>query len=698
MFSAGLPDSLLLVLAASALIAGARRTAGVLTDEPLSLVISTIVLFAATAVAEALLLGLVGLSGNAVALSGLAMLSGLGVCVALPPAGGELVAAARSAVSRAGPTARITGAGALGALIGVIATQLRRPILGEDAIIYHLPEVIGFVQSGHAGRVLPEIYGLPVGNYPLTQEVLLSWFTGISHGYSAMLLVTLAGAPLLALAGWLGLQELDVRPRVQTLVLSAVLLSPMVVQAWVRPGTDLPATDWLACCWALCLAARRQPALLAVAIVAAGLALGTKTTVATWSIVVLLYALWGARADLASHRRALLMSLAIAILCGLLWYLRNWLEHGSPLWPFASLPGGQALPPVLAHLSTSLLERPRATLLEHLDLYGTTLAGAVVLLLGGALCILPGLRLSARALTIAAAAVVLGIVEYAAGPVTGLPRGGGFLFGELFPSTLRYLMPVLAASGVAFGLAASSDSRPVRMAVLFALAGALVWNLRSDVSAGFGIAYDGWLWTGLVLGGLTAALGCRLAGSSASSTAASPSTPKAARSMFGPSGSARPAPAWSGCALTAGTGILSALILAAGSHSFSQRLAGTDNYADAVTRFMVQQPTFLSGQTGIATSFTGLGQLAGNSLQHPLTLVPVHISCGQVAELHVRDYLIIATYEQEAPPSLQRLLPFGNVLSCLRADRWTPIFRNQRYAIYAPPALRAVSGHLAAPR
>ena len=44
--------------------------------------------------------------------------------------------------------------------------------------------------STYSGAVLRAYYQLPVGNYPLTNEVLMSWMTGISHGFAALTLWT----------------------------------------------------------------------------------------------------------------------------------------------------------------------------------------------------------------------------------------------------------------------------------------------------------------------------------------------------------------------------------------------------------------------------------------------------------------------------------------------------------------------------
>src|SRR5205807_5231542 len=97
-----------------------------------------------------------------------------------------------------------------GGALAFVAILLHRPEPGYDGITYHIPEVAGFVQGGHPGAVLRAYYQLPVGNYPLTNEVLMSWMTGVSHGFASLTLWTPLSALLLLAAGWLGLRRLGV--------------------------------------------------------------------------------------------------------------------------------------------------------------------------------------------------------------------------------------------------------------------------------------------------------------------------------------------------------------------------------------------------------------------------------------------------------------------------------------------------------
>jgi hypothetical protein len=676
-------DSLLLVVAIGALLAGAGRVSARLTDEPLPRALAAVVVFGAAAVVEALLLGLLGLSGSPAALTGLAVLSGLLAWVVCPTPVTSLVGEMGAAVAAARWPVRGAAGAAIGLLGAVAAIQLRRPILGQDAVTYHLPEVIGYVQSGHAGRIFGDFYGLPVGNYPITEEVLLSWFTGISHGYAALMLTTLATVPLLMLAGWVGLGELDVPPALRYLALAGFVLVPLVCEAWVQPGTDLQATTWLVCCAALCLAARRSPALLAGALVAAGLALGTKTTVATWSVVVLAVALWFGRGALRSHWRALLAGLMLGVACGLTWYLRNWVEHGSPLWPFSSFPHGDPRPAIINYLTTSLLQSFHRTLLDHLHPYASALSGGAVLVLGGILCGIPGAVVRRRRVMIAALVVLLGTIEYAAGPITGLPPTGGLLVGVV-GSTLRYLMPVFAAGTVALALAAADPAPLLRWLGRLGIAGVLVWDLTTDLEAKFHLAFDGWLWVGVLLGFLTAlaagpVIRRAVHGASPTKVFSFPAE-RVHRERLARAGAPRVAVALLGL-----TGSIAVLVLAAGSHHFTQRHAATLDFAQGVGIFLDTQPGYLDTDVAVASSKTGMGQLAGDRLQHPLSVIPQHATCQAVARLHATDYLVV-----EIPPPaersglLKRLAPAGNVVDCVVAARWVPAYDDGDYAVYAP--------------
>jgi hypothetical protein len=705
--SAGvLADSLLLVIALAALAAAALRLAARLVDDPLPRLVAAAALGAAAAVIEALALGLFGLSGRPGALTGLAVLTWLAVRLRTPaparPLGGEL-----QRVLTTARLAQLAGLGALaGLLLAVALTELHRPVLGRDAVTYHLPEVIGFVQSGHTGRVLQDFYGLPVGNYPITQEVLLAWAVGISHGFAAALLLTLATVPLLLGAGWLGLAQLGVNRAVAAVALGGLALVPLVLAAWTQPGTDLEALTWLVCCGALCLSAREHRGLLAPALVAGGLGVGTKTTVVTWVVVILVLTAWSQRGALATHWRQLLAAAVAAGLCGLVWYLRNWIDHGSPLWPFSAFPGGDPRPQLIDYLSTSLLESLQRTLLDHLHDYASAVSGGVVLVLGGSLCVAPGVVVRRRRLVLAGAVAAAGALEYAAGPVTGLPPHGADLLGVI-GSTLRYLMPVFGAGAVALALTASDPNRVVAALGWLGLVGTVVWDVVSDAAARFHLPFDGWLLPGIIAGALilpalgillrrrtdapchflrlyrpksdTHALGPRRA----TAAAAARTTAAAARTTAAAARTTAAAARGTATAIAAATAAIATLALAAGSTHFGYRNAATQDFAAPVGGFLLTQPGYRNSDVPVATSGTGLAQLAGDRLQHPLSVIPEHASCATVAADRRRGWVVA----ELAPAGTQtaalaHVIQRGTAPGCLAGVQ--PVFDDGPYAVYPP--------------
>ena len=174
-------------------------------------------------------------------------------------------------------------------------------------------------------------------------------------------------------------------------------------------------------------------------------------------------ALWRCRARLAAIGWPLGAAVLAAGVAGGTWYVRNLIEHGSPLWPFVAAPGGDPVPQGVQLVSHTMLERLQVTLLDHLGPYVTGVSGSTVLLVGGVL--VPVLTLRRRPL-LAAAAAALGALAWANAPVTGRPD-----LPVLFPATatsVRYLLPVFAAGALGLALAASDGPRRLRVLPLAA--------------------------------------------------------------------------------------------------------------------------------------------------------------------------------------------------------------------------------------
>jgi len=639
---------LLLIGSLAALSAAAFRVASTLTPSGLERALAASVLVAAAIVVEALALGLVGLSGTPVALCAGALLTWLGVRSRFSAP--ELSAAAEigSWWADLSPRSRAGIGAAAGLGVGILASILRRPEPGYDGLTYHLPEVVAFVQSGHAGTVITSNYGLPVGSYPITNEVLLSWLTGISRGFSALTVWTPVSAGLLVLAGWAGMRRLGVAAGIRTLALAALIAGPLLVVALPQPGTDLPALSWLACCATLCLASAERPALLAPALLAFGLAAGTKTTAASLGVVVLGAALWVCRRSLAQRKRELALGAVGALIVGGTWYIRNLIAHGSPLWPFYATSWGTPVPQDIRLVSPTMLGHLQSTLFDHLSAYTSGISGSTVLVLAGVF--VPLLARRRRSL-LAAGAVALGALAWANAPVTGAPEIAALAVGAR--SSIRYLLPVFAAGSVALAVAAGDGSRPVRGLALLALAGALAWGLVTDAQHSFYVA-GGW---GLLVLGAGA-------GAVVAALVAPARLPRFGR-----------------LALAA----MLSVALAASASGFIARHAAVPTEIDAsLSAVLGADPAYANGHAPVAAAPFIPGLLAGDTLAHRVTLISEHASCAEVLARARRGLIVIDSVDNVPIPGHPHLvlLARGTAPACLAGQ--TPRLTVGSFRIYGP--------------
>ncbi|HEV2818971.1 MAG TPA: hypothetical protein VGW11_00540 [Solirubrobacteraceae bacterium] len=481
-----LGQHVLLGLSVAGLGAAGLRAAGALGARGLPRVLSAAALGWAAAVVQALGLGVVGLGASPVALALAATLTWLLArwrLEARAPAPREELAAwwqRRSAPARA-------ATGALSAVaVGWTAWQLRHPLIGIDGLLYHVALPAVWIQEGSPGALVELVAGLPVANYPVTSEVALTWAIGLSGSWVAASVINVAMIVLLALAAFVGLRGAGVATAQAGLGATALAALPIVMVQLGGPATDLPAVAWLVVAAALgCVAARGwgaqapSPALLAAALVAAGLAVGTKTTTALPVLCALGAAAWPLRGALRSATRPLAAGAVAAALVGLLWPLRNLLLHGSPLWPFVPGPFGDPTPPVMAAVEARFIDDPGGLLALRADAYLEVLSGGVLLLLGGLFA--PLVRRS-RAALIAAGVTALAVASWTFAPYTGLEEEALAVGG------LRYLLPALAAATAALCLASVGADRTVRRAVAVVLGLALVLSLQRVLTLGFPFA------------------------------------------------------------------------------------------------------------------------------------------------------------------------------------------------------------------
>ena len=162
-------------------------------------------------------------------------------------------------------------------------------------------------------------------------------------------------------------------------------------------------------------------------------------------------------------RRWLLVALLAAFVVGGIWYLRNLIDHGSPLWPFLRLlPGADPIPRIIDLSNDPLLGRVGETLDGHLGEYLARIAGGIVLLLAAPVFMALVRR---RPVLIAGTTAIVGFVAWTRTPGTGLSHSSLVLSPQgTALSETRYLIPVFATCAVTVALAAREGDRRLRLA------------------------------------------------------------------------------------------------------------------------------------------------------------------------------------------------------------------------------------------
>jgi hypothetical protein len=605
---------LLLGLAVAALAAAGLRVASALAPSGLERAVSAAVLAATAAAAEALLLGLVGWGTSPAALSLAAAATWLAARLLVP--GPELSPLAELLRWwRSAPLALRVSLGVAGGVWAAWALWLLRyPALGVDSVIYHLPEVAGWVQDGSPGSTLAGVLG-EASNRPLVSEVLLSWGAGIARSFVPVSVYAPALMALLAAAGWLGLRTLGVARATAAAAVAAICLSPVLTHFQMNGAyTDLPALAWLVSCAALVAGSPARPALLVPALLAAGLAAGVKTTVLPMTLLVLVLAALAHRRRLAELRplRGPLVAAALVAAClGGFWYLRDTVRHGSPFWPEVAFPWGDPAPVD----ASSVLDDPIHTLKELGDDYKDVFVGSALLLVGA---MLAPLVARGRDVLLGAAATVVNTFLWMGAPATGVVEG---VSASGTVAALRYLTPVLAVAATTLALA-SRGPRPARLYANGVLGVALAVSAWQTLDLGFPhVPGLGTIAAGALAGGAAAWALSRVR----------PHLPV-------PRGPAA-------LALTALLAAAAGAALTPAASGYVERHARTNantTYAGAgAVEWLAGRESFRNGSEPVGVFPIPNGMLAGDRLQHEVEVLPLDERCPGVRERARRGWFVV---------------------------------------------------------
>jgi hypothetical protein len=651
---------LLLLASIAALSAAGWRLASVAVPTGLLRVLATVALAAAAAVLSALALALVALGASPVALTAVAVAICLATWRAVPgtPSASEQLAGWWSGLSIPGRVARLA---LVGAVVGYGAWVLRYPGLGFDALTYHLALPVAWIHNGRPGSLVSVWDGLPIQNYPLTWEVLVSWVTGISRTFVPATLLTPATLLLLGASVRAGLREMGVSARMSWLATATVTTLPILVGQLPGPNNDLPDTAWLACAAALAVAAapwreagsraERHGGLLAVALVAAGVCVGMKTTGAPLAVVALALGAWRCRHELRRLVLPFALAAATAVIVGGVWYLRNLIDHGSPFWPLSATPWGDPIPAAFRAVDASLLSRLHATLHGRVNDYWRALAGGVVVV-GGA--ILAPLWARHRAVGWCAILVLGSLLLWAASPYTGYASSTALAVGAT-----RYLLPCLLAAVVTLALA-GRGRRGAEVLPAAVLLAALVVNLDRDARLGFPYAPSVRLLViAAAVGGLVALATEALARPLAAGSAAS----RLAR--------------WGGPALACGVAATLLVALLVPVNGYLADHAQTGQYDAGLVRWLDARPAFRNGRDPVLVGPVSVAVLAGARLAHPVTVLAGDDRCSALAREARGAWVVMEVGVQD----------YGydkHWITCLAGEHPTLIDRT--FLVYAPSA------------
>ena len=624
-----------------ALVLAALRLASPFAPSGLARLLSAAAFATAAAVAEAMLLGLVALGGSTAALTIAALATAAVAYAVLPapelPLSSEVVAwwSDRSRGERA-----LLGALA-GAGIAWAAWQLRYPAIGFDAIHYHLPEMVIFVQGGHPGSVHDVLHGLPVGNYPLATEVTVGWAMGIARSLVPLILWPWILLALTAAAAWAGLRALDVPRAAAGLAAAALCTNPWLL-AWQSNGsiTDPPALAWLVVCAALVAMSARTRALLVPAVVAAGLAMGGKTTVLPNLLLVLAIGLWAGWRARTLPVRPLAIAAVVATGIGAFYYLRNLVTHGSPFWPLIATPWGDPVPYAVKIQSATFLDHPSATIDLLKDAYVKRFGGALIVLAAG---LLAPLAAPTRRVVFASVTTLAGLILWAKSPITGI--NPGVALPETVFSTTRYALPIVAAAcaGLAF-TAVDARNRFLRAAPLIVLAVAAVVDLVLAFRLPFPVAPAATTpVAGAALGAIVAAI-------------------------------LRP---WRLPGRVVAVGVAAAaILLAIPADGFLKRHSDIGGgVPGTIGRRLEADAGYRDGSAPVATTTAYIGPLAGDRLSHRLVLIRRGEQCAALARRGESQWLVLygGPFGGPAPAQLKRCLPRAPLLDSAALVIYRPL-------------------------
>jgi hypothetical protein len=462
---------------------------------------------AAVVVGTAVLIGVhvvplaLGIAGRATVLAAAAVAVGLAALVR-PASAAATTREPRPPALPSGPLSwALAGVGAAFALAAALADLARwgaDEVVGVDPLTFHLPNVGRWIQTGSLWQIDQFVPLQPHGNYPNNGDVVLLSTVLPWHNDFLVRLPIAFYLALMAVAVAAVARELRAPPAAAVLAGAAAISIPVVGLAAIPRALPDPLLWAMLSCGLLFLlrhARSGRTSDLVLGGVALGIACGTK-----WygvSSVAVIIVVWTAarllaRGGAAARARALRdgVSLGGLTLLGVaVWFARNLVESGNPVFPVKVAPFGvtifDAPPDVLrgqvGFTIADYLGDPGVLRQLAGEVYQGLGAPVLVCALALVLAVVLAWRGGAdrRVLVLAAGAVALAAL-YAVTPYTALGLRGD---PSLAHANTRYAVPALLLALPIAAWAAGRLPRGAAAALEAALALATVLGARSAYGA-----------------------------------------------------------------------------------------------------------------------------------------------------------------------------------------------------------------------
>jgi 4-amino-4-deoxy-L-arabinose transferase-like glycosyltransferase len=237
----------------------------------------------------------------------------------------------------------------LGEIIWVAFLAYLLPSHDYDALTYHLPSAVAWIQAQKIG-ISP--YSIWSNGYPANAELFFAWLILFLH---TDVLVRM-GQLIFAIGGMLAVVGLGRSSGLKcTSALAAgclFFLTPIVLLQAISNYVDVAfASMFLVCFYFLFRYIEHQSkADLLLAGLAGGITLGIKSSglayVGISLLVLLVVSLYRRQLNFKQTTRLLLVLGAPLLLLGSYWYLRTWVAYGNPFYPITVRLLGYTLPGV----------------------------------------------------------------------------------------------------------------------------------------------------------------------------------------------------------------------------------------------------------------------------------------------------------------------------------------------------------------